>query len=177
MTSSFFARTLPASRAAGTLLTVAAGVTAAVLFGPQILRSVLHATPHAPDMPLFMAQPAVIKIHMLAAVFGVGLGATILSLRKGNRMHRTLGWTWTLFMATTAASSLFIVGLNGDHWSLIHLLSGWTLIVLPFAVRAARKHDVMSHKRAMTSLFWGASIVAGAFTFLPGRLMWKLFFG
>ena len=29
----------------------------------------------------------------------------------------------------------------------------------------------------MTSLFWGASIVAGAFTFLPGRLMWRLFFG
>lgn len=177
MTQSFLARTLPASRAAGTVLTIAAGLTAAVLFGPQLMRAVLHATPHGPDMPLLMAQPAVIKVHMLAAVAGVGLGATILSLRKGNTLHRTLGWTWTLFMAATAASSLFIVGLNGDHWSLIHLLSGWTLIILPFAVRAARKHDVMNHKRAMTGLFWGASIVAGAFTFLPGRLMWRLFFG
>lgn len=177
MPQSPFARTLPASRAAGAVLTLAAVVTTVVLFGPQMLQSLLHATPHTPDLPLLMAQPAVIKIHMFAALFGVGLGATILSLRKGNTLHRTLGWTWTLFMATTAVSSLFIVGLNGDHWSLIHLLSGWTLIILPFAVRAARKHDVASHKRAMTGLFWGASIVAGAFTFLPGRLMWNLFFG
>ena len=29
----------------------------------------------------------------------------------------------------------------------------------------------------MTSLYWGASIVAGLFTFVPGRLMWQLFFG
>lgn len=177
MSLNLFAKTLPASRFAGTLLTLAAGVTAVVLFGPQLLRAALHATPHGPDIPLFMAQPAVIKVHMLAAVFGVGLGATILTLRKGNTLHRTLGWTWTLFMGATAASSLFIVGLNGDYWSLIHLLSGWTLVTLPFAVWAARKHNVNVHRRAMTSLFWGASIVAGAFTFLPGRLMWKLFFG
>lgn len=177
MSQSLFARTLPASRTAGTVLALTAAVATVALFGPQMLESVLHATPHGPDVSLFMAQPAVIKIHMLAAVVGVGLGATILSLRKGNTLHRTLGWTWTLFMGTAAASSLFIVGLNGDHWSPIHLLSGWTLIILPFAVRAARKHDVMSHRRAMTSLFWGASIVAGVFTFLPGRLMWRLFFG
>lgn len=177
MNQSLFARVLPASRAAGALLTLAAGVTVTVLFGPQILRAVLQTTPHGPDLPLLMAQPAVIKIHMLAALAGVGLGATILTLRKGNTLHRTLGWTWTLFMGVTAASSLFIIGLNGKHWSLIHLLSGWTLLILPFAVRAARKHDVMSHKRAMTSLFWGASVVAGVFTFLPGRLMWNLFFG
>ena len=177
MTQSLFARTLPASRAAGTLLTVIVGVAVVVLFGPQMLHSAQQATPHAPDLRLWLAQPAVIKIHMLAALAGVALGATILTLRKGNRLHRTLGWTWTLFMGATAVSSLFIVGLNGDHWSLIHLLSGWTLIVLPFAVRAARRHDVKSHKRAMTGLFWGASIVAGAFTFLPGRLMWNLFFG
>ncbi|MDO8296226.1 MAG: DUF2306 domain-containing protein [Caulobacter sp.] len=174
---SLFARTLPASRAAGTLLAAAAAVTTIVLFGPQILGIVAHATPHGPDVALFMAQPAVIKIHILAAVAGVGLGATILSLRKGNGPHRALGWTWVLLMGAAAASSLFIVGLNGDHWSPIHLLSGWTLIILPFAIRAARKHDVMSHRRAMTSLFWGASIVAGAFTFLPGRLMWDLFMG
>ena len=29
----------------------------------------------------------------------------------------------------------------------------------------------------MTSMFVGGLIVAGAFTFLPGRLMWAVFFG
>ena len=174
---SLFARTLPASRAAGTVLAAAAVVTTIVLFGPQILGIVAHATPHGPDVALFMAQPAVIKIHILAAVAGVGVGATILSLRKGNGPHRALGWTWVLLMGAAAASSLFIVGLNGDSWSLIHLLSGWTLLVLPFAVRAARRRDVNVHRRAMTGLFWGAAIVAGTFAFLPGRLMWDLFMG
>ena len=59
--STLFARTLPASRAAGTLLTLVAVVTTGVLFGPRMLASFLHATPHAPDLRLLMAQPAVIR--------------------------------------------------------------------------------------------------------------------
>ncbi|MDO9222146.1 MAG: hypothetical protein Q7U20_00360 [Caulobacter sp.] len=168
---------LPRFRHAGLILTGIAALTVVVLFGPQMLEVARHASPHGPDLALFMAQPAVIKIHMLAAVAGVALGATILSLRKGDTRHRALGWTWTLFMIATAGSSLFIIGLNGDSWSIIHLLSGWVLVTLPLAVWAARRHRVDVHRRAMTGMFWGASIVAGAFTFLPGRLMWGLFFG
>lgn len=177
MSLNLFERTLPASRAAGALLTAAAAVTAVVLFGPQMLRMVAHASPHGPDLALFVAQSPVLKVHVLAAIAGVGVGAIILSARKGRTFHRTMGWIWVMLMGLTAGASLFIVGLNGNHWSLIHLLSGWTLVTLPLAVRAARKHNVKVHGPAMTSLFWGASIVAGAFTFLPGRLMWNLFFG
>jgi len=36
---------------------------------------------------------------------------------------------------------------------------------------------VQSHRKAMTSIFLGALVVAGAFTFLPGRIMYKLVFG
>ncbi|CAN1560470.1 COG5395 Predicted membrane protein [Caulobacteraceae bacterium] len=177
MTLALFSKVLPASRRAGTVLTIAAGLTAVVLFGPQMLRMVTQATPHGPDIPLFLKQPTVIQAHILAAVASVLVGAVILSARKGHTFHRTMGWIWASLMAVTAGSSLFIVGLNGDHWSLIHLLSGWTLVILPFAVWAARKHRVDVHKRAMTGIFWGASIVAGLFTFLPGRLMWTLFMG
>jgi len=177
MSLNVFGRTLPASRAAGTLLTAAAVVATVVLFGPQMLRIVAHATPHGPDIPLFLRQPTVIQAHILAAVASVLIGAVILSARKGRTFHRTMGWIWATLMAVTAGSSLFIVGLNGDHWSLIHLLSGWTLVILPFAVWAARRHKADVHKRAMTGVFWGASIVAGTFAFLPGRLMWTLFMG
>lgn len=33
------------------------------------------------------------------------------------------------------------------------------------------------HRRMMTGLFIGGLVIAGALTFLPGRLMWQVFFG
>ncbi len=128
-------------------------------------------------MPLFLAQPTVLQVHVIAAVSAVGVGAVILWARKGRAFHRALGWIWASLMAATAGTSLFIVGLNGDYWSPIHLLSGWTLALLPVAVWAARRHNVNLHRRTMTGVFWGASITAGAFALLPGRLIWKLFMG
>ncbi len=177
MSLKLFERTLPGNRAAGWLLIGAALLATLLLFGRQMLRIASSASPHGLDVPLFVAQPTVIQIHILAAVASVVVGGVILWARKGRTFHRTMGWIWASLMAATAASSLFIIGLNGDYWSIIHLLSGWTLVSLPFAVWAARKHNVNVHKRVMTGLFWGASITAGAFTFLPGRLMWTLFMG
>lgn len=171
------AGTLPASRSAGWLLIGAALVAALALFGRQMLWLVLHARPHGLDVPLFLAQPTVLQVHILAAVASVAVGAVILWARKGRTLHRTLGWIWAGLMAAAAGTSLFIVGLNGDVWSPIHLLSGWTLALLPVAVWAARRHNVNLHRRTMTGVFWGASIVAGGFAFLPGRLMWTLFMG
>lgn len=162
-------RTLPSSRNAGRVLIAAAAVATTVLLGPQILSTV--------DVALFAAQPLVVQLHILAALGTVALGGLIFSMRKGRTFHRTAGWIWVVLMATTAVSSLFIVGLNGDFWSVIHLLSGWVLIILPIGVWAARKHRVDVHRKTMTGIFVGGSLVAGAFTFLPGRLMWQLVFG
>lgn len=162
-------RILPSSRKAGRALVAAAAVATTALLGPQILSTV--------DVALFAAQPLVLQLHILAALGTVALGGLIFSMRKGRTFHRTAGWIWVVLMATTAVSSLFIVGLNGDVWSLIHLLSGWVLITLPLGVWAARKHRVDVHRRTMTGIFVGGSLVAGAFTFLPGRLMWQLVFG
>lgn len=170
-------RILGGSRTAGAVLVAAAVLTTAVLFGPRILAIVLRAQPHGFDLALFAAQPLVIQLHILAAVGGVALGGLILSLRKGRTFHRTAGWVWVVLMLLTAGTSLFIVGINGDVWSLIHLLSGWVLVTLPLAVWAARRHKVDVHRKAMTGMFLGASLVAGGFAFLPGRLMWNLFFG
>ena len=129
-----------------------------------------------PDVALFAIQPTVLQAHVLAAVGAVVLGAVLLAARKGHGWHRAAGWTWVALIGVVAGSSLFIVGLNGDAWSAIHLLSGWTLISLPFGVIAARRHDVKIHRRTMTGLYLGGMILAGAFTFVPGRLMWRIFF-
>jgi uncharacterized membrane protein len=80
-------------------------------------------------------------------------------------------------MATVAVSSFFIRTINPGSFSLIHLLSGWTLIALPMGIRHVRSGRVRAHGRTMAALFVGGLIIAGAFTFLPGRLMWAAFFG
>jgi uncharacterized membrane protein len=56
-------------------------------------------------------------------------------------------------------------------WSPIHLLAIFTLVTLPLAVLHARRHRVPDHRRAMISIFVGGLLIAGAFTFLPGRIM------
>jgi uncharacterized membrane protein len=110
-------------------------------------------------------------------LMALAIGIVLLAGVKGSRLHRALGWTWVLAMFTGAASSLFIRMLNHGHLSLIHLLSGWTIVALPMAVAAARAHKVRVHARFMTGLFTGGLILAGLLAFLPGRLMWNLILG
>ena len=43
--------------------------------------------------------------------------------------------------------------------------------------RRCDNHRVAAHRRAMTGMFVGGLVVAGLLTFLPGRLMWAIFFG
>lgn len=133
----------------------------------------------APDFSLLAAAPTAIQIHVAAALTALAVGIVLLAGIKGTRLHRALGWTWVLAMGTTAVSSFFIHEINPGGpagLSLIHLLSGWTMVGLPMAVYAARRHRVQTHRRAMTGMFVGGLIVAGLFTFLPGRLMWAVFF-
>jgi len=129
------------------------------------------------NLGLLLEQSPVIQIHVYAAVAALILGAWLLWGRKGVAAHRIGGWVWVSLMAITAGVSLFITGLNGDHWSAIHALSGFTLITLPLGVFFARRHKVKQHRRTMMGIFFGGSVIAGAFTLVPGRLMWQVFFG
>ena len=83
-----------------------------------------------------------------------------------------------MLMLTIAVSSLFIhkIRLWGP-WSPIHLLSILVLVTLPLAVLHARRQEVRQHRTAMLMLFSGALVIAGAFTFLPGRIMHAVAFG
>jgi len=133
--------------------------------------------PHMPDLALLARQPAQVQLHIAAALTALLLGTIQLIGVKGTTAHRVIGWTWVVAMAVTAVSSLFIRQINGGAFSFIHLLSGWTIIALPMAVYAARRHRVAAHRRGMTGMFVGGLIVAGLLTFLPGRLMYQMFFG
>jgi uncharacterized membrane protein len=127
--------------------------------------------------PLFAATP-VVQIHAFAALAAFVLGAVQLLAPKGTIPHRAVGWTWVVLMALIAVSSFWIHGFRIiGPFSPIHLLSIFTLAMLPLAVLHARRHRVERHRKAMTSIFLGAMVIAGLFTLLPGRIMHDVVFG
>ena len=127
--------------------------------------------------PLLDAAPQ-IPIHAFAAMAAFVLGVIQLVAPKGTLPHRTLGWLWVALMAVVAISSFWIhqIRLLGP-WSPIHLLSIFTLVVLPLGVWRAHRHQVADHRRIMTLIFAGALVIAGLFTLLPGRIMHAVMFG
>jgi uncharacterized membrane protein len=116
------------------------------------------------------AQP--IPLHAFAAMGAFVLGIVQFAAPKGTLPHRTFGWIWVTLMAVVAISSFWIHGIRlWGPWSPIHLLSIFSPIMLVLGVWYARRHNVRGHKITMISIFFGALVIAGIFTFVPGRVM------
>jgi uncharacterized membrane protein len=119
-----------------------------------------------------------IRVHAFVALAALAIGIGQFALVKGSPTHRAIGWLWLALMVLVAASSFFI---NEMRWfgpfGPIHFVSLYTLVVLPGAVLAARRHDLPAHRRAMTRLFAFALVGAGLFTLWPGRIMNAVVFG
>ncbi len=127
--------------------------------------------------PLLRASPA-IQIHAGLAFAAIGLGLAQFALPKGVGPHRALGWAWVLAMIGVAGGSLFIHTLRvWGPWSPIHLLSLFTLVMVPLAVLAARRGEVPRHRSAMIWIYALALGVTGLFTLWPGRIMHAVVFG
>jgi uncharacterized membrane protein len=161
------------------VMAVSALIALALTFAhvdPRTFFAAASLEPHWPDLSGLARASPVVKVHLFAALVAIGLGAVLMLSRKGARFHRVAGWIWVALILVVAGSSLFITGLNGDRWSLIHLLSGWTMITAPLALVAARRHKVRQHRRAMMGIFYGGLLIAGALAFMPGRILWNVFF-
>jgi len=127
--------------------------------------------------PLLDAAPA-IPLHAFAAMAAFVLGIVQIAAPKGTLPHRALGWLWVVLMLVVALSSFWIheIRLVGPL-SPIHLLSIFALAMLVSGVMAARAHNVRRHRITMASIFFGALVTAGLFTFMPGRIMHAVVFG
>ncbi|TCK28255.1 putative membrane protein [Ancylobacter aquaticus] len=127
--------------------------------------------------PLLDASPA-IRLHAFSAIAALALGTVQLVAPKGTLPHRTFGWLWSGLMATVAVSSFWI---NEMRWfgpfGPIHLLSLYVLWALPMALLRAHRSDIPRHAAGMTGLFYGGLVLAGLFTFWPGRIMHEVLFG
>jgi uncharacterized membrane protein len=134
------------------------------------------AHPHAPDFSVVARLSPVIQIHLLAAVAAFAVATWQLIGPKGTIPHRVIGWAWVIAMFTVAVSSFFIREINDGSFSFIHILSVLTLIGLVRLVWEARRHNVKGHRGQALGLYIGGLVIAGLFTFMPGRAMWHIFF-
>lgn len=119
-------------------------------------------------------------LHLGTVVPSFIIGTILLVIKKGNKTHVNLGRVYMILMMITAIITLFMpaqVGptvLNRFGW--IHSFSFLTIYTVPTAYVAIKKGNVKAHKRKMILLYFGAIILAGGFTFMPGRYLHDLFF-
>lgn len=127
----------------------------------------------------YRPPPWAIAVHLGTVLPALVLGLVIFTRRKGNAMHRRLGFIWMGAMVMTAIASFWIRNESGA-FSGIHLFSNGTLIAVPMAIWRARLRDIRAHQQIMVSLYIGL-IVAGAFAFEPnrvaGQFVWRLLSG
>lgn len=121
--------------------------------------------------------PAIVWAHLLTILVALVLTPVMMLRRRGDRPHRALGWIWAAALFGTAVLSLFVKVINPGHFSLIHLLSIFTIVQVPLIILAARRHDWQRHRRAVRGMVTGALLVAGFFTFPFGRLLGHWLFG
>jgi uncharacterized membrane protein len=129
-------------------------------------------------LELIAREPFAIQLHLATIVPAFFLGTSLIFFsKKGSPKHRVLGFTYLLLMTVTAIAAIFVQSLRPGHFTWVHLFVPITLWGVVAAIWRIRVGDVKGHKQAMLGTYFGGLIIAGAFTFAPGRLMHSLFFG
>jgi len=121
--------------------------------------------------------PWQVWLHLLTIAVALALTPVNLWGRRGDSRHRLVGYIWVAAMALAALFSLIIRQINHGQFSVIHLLSVFTLIQLPIIVLSAKAHNHRRHRRSIRGMVIGALLVAGFFTFPFGRMLGSWLFG
>lgn len=126
----------------------------------------------------FLTAPLPVQAHIVAAFLALILGPFALYRRRRDRTHKVIGYVWVTAMSVLAVGSFLIpshftpVGIGPLHgFAVLTLWSLWA------GVRAAIARDINRHQAILRSLYSNGLILAGAFTFLPGRTLNRMLFG
>jgi uncharacterized membrane protein len=169
-----------ASAVAATLLTLGLLVVAHMILG-DLPGPPADDVRSASEQTYMTSPPLPVLIHLATVLPAIPLGIFVLLRRKGDRVHKIAGRVWMALMLTTAIASLFIHSINRSDTffglSPIHLFSFLTLWSVPASIYHARKGNILAHKQSVTGLFIGGLVIAGMFSFMPGRFMWLWLFG
>ena len=133
------------------------------------------------DLKPILDAPFAVKLHLATVVPAFLIGTwLIFASRKGAPVHRAFGAIYLVLMTVTAITTLFVHQLMpGSPFfglSPVHLLVPLTLFAVISALWAVRRHDIAGHRRAMLILYVGGMLIAGGLTFLPGRILHRVFF-
>ncbi len=135
------------------------------------------------DLSPLLEASLPIRVHVATILPAFLIGSWLIFVsRKGSPLHRAGGVVFVALMTVTALSALSIAS---QVWPLlrvgelvlgpIHLLVPYTLFGVWQSVRALRRGDHAAHGSAMRRLYFLAIFLAGAFTFAPGRVMYRMF--
>ncbi|MFC3879705.1 DUF2306 domain-containing protein [Algoriphagus namhaensis] len=128
-----------------------------------------------------MSYETLMYFHLLTVVPCVFLGGYLLAAQKGGQLHRRIGIVYMVLMSLTALIALFIPAGVGprflNHFGYLHILSFIVIWTVPTAFLAVKNGDIKSHQRKMIILYVSAILIAGGFTFFPGRFLHEVFFG
>jgi uncharacterized membrane protein len=144
----------------------------------------------------FLEASLSIKTHAFLATGTVVLGAVQLLAPKGTIPHRTIGWTWVLFMGGMLVTAFTAEGLStwdpfspkmccrdGDagceprmlKCGAVHMITLYAFMCLPYAALQARL-SARHHRYAMIGLLL-LMVIGGIGTLEPPRIMHSVFFG
>lgn len=128
-----------------------------------------------------MSYKILMYFHLATVVPCFFIGTILLIIKKGTPFHIYAGRVFMILMLITAIITLFMPAHVGptlfNHFGWLHLFSLLTLEGVPSGYLAIKKGNVKKHKRAMIQIYVGALLIAGGFTFVPGRYLYELFFG
>lgn len=125
----------------------------------------------------FFKASLAIQIHIIAALVALVIGIWMFTRRKGDKAHRMGGKVFLVFMLVTATSAIFIRQLNDGGFSWIHIFVPVTFIGAWQAVYYIRKGNIRRHRKAAMGMFYGALLIPGVLSMMPGRLMYVIVFG
>jgi uncharacterized membrane protein len=112
-----------------------------------------------------------IWLHLGLVMLPLAITPLQLLRRRGDGVHRVMGWIWGLSLFITALISLGIRDINDGGFSFIHIFSIVTVVTVPLLVYAARHHHIARHRRTVRGLVTGALLAAGYFTLVPSRVL------
>ena len=115
-----------------------------------------------------------IAVHLTASLLAIPLGAWILFRKKGDKLHKASGKTFSGLILISCISSLAIRDSQGN-FTYIHILTAWTMICMVVSLLAIKNKNIRIHRGFMIGSFVGlvsAGILAIA---MPGRILYSFF--